>query len=131
MLDEVIDPFSLYDYCSPGPGEHFFAGVAQLVEQLIRNQQVSGSSPLAGFLTDNKALKRITTANTFKCPLLLPLQHALPADNRLIVCRQTVQDGDASDVFRRCLLEQVVENLRRQVVRRIVIVTDGRAQLLH
>ena len=29
-------------------GEHFFAGVAQLVEQLIRNQQVSGSSPLAG-----------------------------------------------------------------------------------
>ena len=24
----------------------FFAGVAQLVEQLIRNQQVSGSSPL-------------------------------------------------------------------------------------
>ena len=26
------------------------AGVAQLVEQLIRNQQVSGSSPLAGLL---------------------------------------------------------------------------------
>ena len=25
-----------------------YAGVAQLVEQLIRNQQVSGSSPLAG-----------------------------------------------------------------------------------
>jgi hypothetical protein len=25
-----------------------FAGVAQLVEQLIRNQQVSGSNPLAG-----------------------------------------------------------------------------------
>ena len=24
------------------------AGIAQLVEQLIRNQQVSGSSPLAG-----------------------------------------------------------------------------------
>jgi hypothetical protein len=48
LLDGVIDPFSLYNYCSPGPGEHFFAGVAQLVEQLIRNQQVSGSSPLAG-----------------------------------------------------------------------------------
>ena len=32
----------------PAKGEHFFAGVAQLVEQLIRNQQVSGSSPLAG-----------------------------------------------------------------------------------
>ena len=41
--------FSLYNYCSPVAGEHFFAGVAQLVEQLIRNQQVSGSSPLAGF----------------------------------------------------------------------------------
>ena len=27
---------------------HLQAGVAQLVEQLIRNQQVSGSSPLAG-----------------------------------------------------------------------------------
>jgi hypothetical protein len=44
-----FDPFSLYNYCSPVEGEHFFAGVAQLVEQLIRNQQVSGSSPLAGF----------------------------------------------------------------------------------
>ena len=44
-----FDPFSLYNYCSPDLGEHFFAGVAQLVEQLIRNQQVSGSSPLAGF----------------------------------------------------------------------------------
>jgi hypothetical protein len=42
--------FSLYNYCSPVKGEHFFAGVAQLVEQLIRNQQVSGSSPLAGSL---------------------------------------------------------------------------------
>ena len=30
-------------------GEHFFANVAQLVEQLIRNQQVSGSTPLVGF----------------------------------------------------------------------------------
>ena len=54
MLDEVFDPFSLYNYCSPrwkrNEGEHFFAGVAQLVEQLIRNQQVSGSSPLAGSL---------------------------------------------------------------------------------
>jgi hypothetical protein len=48
LLDEVFDPFSLYNYCSPVLGEHFFAGVAQLVEQLIRNQQVSGSSPLAG-----------------------------------------------------------------------------------
>ena len=31
-----------------GPAPHPRAGVAQLVEQLIRNQQVSGSSPLAG-----------------------------------------------------------------------------------
>ena len=37
-------------------GEHFFAGVAQLVEQLIRNQQVSGSSPLAGFRLKIKEL---------------------------------------------------------------------------
>ena len=29
------------------------AGVAQLVEQLIRNQQVSGSSPLAGSIRIN------------------------------------------------------------------------------
>jgi hypothetical protein len=57
LLDEVFDPFSLYNYCSPGPGEHFFAGVAQLVEQLIRNQQVSGSSPLAGLIIENKKLK--------------------------------------------------------------------------
>ena len=48
FLTGFFDPFSLYNYCSPLPGEHFFAGVAQLVEQLIRNQQVSGSSPLAG-----------------------------------------------------------------------------------
>jgi hypothetical protein len=40
----------------PGSGEHFFAGVAQLVEQLIRNQQVSGSSPLAGFLLKYKLM---------------------------------------------------------------------------
>ena len=39
--------FSLQLLLTPG-GEHFFADVAQLVEQLIRNQQVSGSSPLAG-----------------------------------------------------------------------------------
>ena len=49
LLARFFDPFSLYNYCSPDKGEHFFAGVAQLVEQLIRNQQVSGSSPLAGF----------------------------------------------------------------------------------
>ena len=32
-----VDPFSLYNSCSPLCGEHFFADVAQLVEQLIRN----------------------------------------------------------------------------------------------
>ena len=64
MLDGVFDPFSLYNYCSPGPGEHFFAGVAQLVEQLIRNQQVSGSSPLAGLKA--KKLARLR-AGLFRC----------------------------------------------------------------
>jgi hypothetical protein len=51
----VPNPFSLCHYCSPLVGEHFFAGVAQLVEQLIRNQQASGSSPLAGFLQEVKS----------------------------------------------------------------------------
>jgi hypothetical protein len=64
LLDGVFDPFSLYNYCSPVPGEHFFAGVAQLVEQLIRNQQVSGSSPLAGF--ENKGLKPGLTSGFFR-----------------------------------------------------------------
>ncbi len=45
---EVESFFSLQLLLTPG-GEHFFADVAQLVEQLIRNQQVSGSSPLVGF----------------------------------------------------------------------------------
>src|SRR5204863_6978120 len=31
------------------PEWHFFAGIAQLVEQLICNQQVVGSNPTAGF----------------------------------------------------------------------------------
>jgi hypothetical protein len=58
LADGAFDPFSLYNYCSPDEGEHFFAGVAQLVEQLIRNQQVSGSSPLAGFHFTKKFLIR-------------------------------------------------------------------------
>ena len=62
MLDEVFDPFSLYNYCSPVEGEHFFAGVAQLVEQLIRNQQVSGSSPLAGFSRDKTNTYTLTSS---------------------------------------------------------------------
>ena len=33
------------------------AGVAQLVEQLIRNQQVNGSSPFAGSITFNNLQK--------------------------------------------------------------------------
>jgi hypothetical protein len=61
LLDEVFDPFSLYNYCSPVEGEHFFAGVAQLVEQLIRNQQVSGSSPLAGFPQDKTNTYTLTS----------------------------------------------------------------------
>jgi hypothetical protein len=62
LLDEVFDPFSLYNYCSPVEGEHFFAGVAQLVEQLIRNQQVSGSSPLAGFSQDKTNTYTLTSS---------------------------------------------------------------------
>jgi hypothetical protein len=65
LLDEVFDPFSLYNYCSPDEGEHFFAGVAQLVEQLIRNQQVSGSSPLAGLDFLSPQLKAL--AERLKC----------------------------------------------------------------
>jgi hypothetical protein len=61
LLDGVFDPFSLYNYCSPDLGEHFFAGVAQLVEQLIRNQQVSGSSPLAGSL--NSKIRYLTNVS--------------------------------------------------------------------
>ena len=37
-----------YDSWSPSGVTHQPAGVAQLVEQLIRNQQVRGSSPRAG-----------------------------------------------------------------------------------
>jgi hypothetical protein len=33
------------------PDGHFFAGIAQLVEQLICNQQVVGSNPTAGSST--------------------------------------------------------------------------------
>jgi hypothetical protein len=40
--------FSLQLLLTRAPGEHFFADVAQLVEQLIRNQQVTGSSPVVG-----------------------------------------------------------------------------------
>ena len=35
------------------------AGVAQLVEQLIRNQQVIGSSPIAGSKVFSKSWKRV------------------------------------------------------------------------
>ena len=40
------------------PG-YFFAGVAQLVEQLICNQQVTGSSPVSSFL-QQKTQKNFT-----------------------------------------------------------------------
>ena len=35
-----------WEYFAPAPGSH--AGLAQLVEQVICNDQVNGSSPLAG-----------------------------------------------------------------------------------
>src|SRR5579871_6369945 len=62
---------------------------------------------------------------------LFSRQHTLPADDRLIVSRQAVEDSDTSDVLRRRLLEQVVEDLRRQVVRRVVVVAYSCAELLH
>ncbi len=37
----------------------FVASVAQLVEQLIRNEQVSGSSPLAGSIHKTKPASRL------------------------------------------------------------------------
>ena len=45
---------------------YFFAGVAQLVEQLICNQQVPGSSPGAGFENDVSkvaSMRRIYSAH--------------------------------------------------------------------
>src|SRR3989442_14346563 len=70
-----------------------------------------------------------------RCPCLngrlLPLQHALPADDCLITSRQTVEHSDASDVLRGRLLKEVVEDLRGEVVRRVVVAADSRTQLLH
>ncbi len=71
---------------------------------------------------DKKEIKKET---------LLPLQDSLSADDCLIISRQTVEHSDASDVLRRCLLKQVVEDLRGEVVRRVVVVADGCTQLLH
>src|SRR5881296_3563276 len=62
---------------------------------------------------------------------LLPLQQALPADDCLITSRQTVEHSDASDVLRGRLLKQVVEDLRGEVVRCVVVAADSRTQLLH
>src|SRR6267142_7004774 len=67
----------------------------------------------------------------FPYQTLLSLQHALSADDCLIISRQTVEHSDASDVLRRRLLEQVVEDLRSEVVRRVVVATDSGTQLLH
>ena len=48
---------------SPAPPERFQADVAQLVEQLTRNEQVNGSSPFVGstFLLWNQALGDATS----------------------------------------------------------------------
>ena len=46
------------------------AGVAQLVEQLIRNQQVSGSSPLAG--SNSALIKRACSDPVLLVPLSDP-----------------------------------------------------------
>lgn len=44
---------------------HFFADVAQLVEQLIRNQQVEGSSPSVSSNTQTKVLSPSQRLSTF------------------------------------------------------------------
>src|SRR6266403_1470297 len=84
-------------------------------------------------------LYSVATKKTRRCdnrypamnPPLLPLQHSLSADDGLIISRQTVEHGDTADVLRRRLLEQVVEDLRGEVVRRVVITADSCTQLLH
>src|SRR5262249_50624189 len=63
--------------------------------------------------------------------MLLCLQHTLSTDECLIISRQTVEYSNASDILRWRLLEEVVQNLRGEVVRSIVIVADGCTQLLH
>ena len=40
----------------PSPAYRFFAGLAQLVEHLICNQRVEGSSPLAGTIRGNSSV---------------------------------------------------------------------------
>ena len=49
------------------------ANVAQLVEQLIRNQQVSGSSPLVGS-SDFKGLERLILSNPFLLVTKFPIR---------------------------------------------------------
>ena len=48
MLPFWLAPVATNETGTRRSGRPALAGVAQLVEQLIRNQQVSGSSPLAG-----------------------------------------------------------------------------------
>ena len=43
-------PKKLVDQCDLNSGDQLLAGVAQLVEQLICNQQVGGSNPFSGSL---------------------------------------------------------------------------------
>src|SRR5262245_59631597 len=62
---------------------------------------------------------------------LLSLQQALSADDCLITSRQTIKHSDASYVLRRSLLKQVVEDLRCEVVRCVVVAADSFTQFLH
>ena len=56
--------------CAKNPVYYYCcAGVAQLVEQLIRNQQVAGSSPATSSI--KQALKRDVSALVFFCCLKL------------------------------------------------------------
>ena len=47
---------------------HFFAGIAQLVEQLTCNQQVGGSSPLSGTISSGGVAKWLNAADCKSVP---------------------------------------------------------------
>jgi hypothetical protein len=51
-----------------------FADVAQLVEQLIRNQQVSGSSPLIGSTNTDREIKQLRLISLFGSPIVYTFQ---------------------------------------------------------
>jgi hypothetical protein len=82
------------------------AGVAQLVEQLIRNQQVIGSSPIAGSIQN----KSLTTVRAFHvdivgCVWVAGWYRVESIDRRTIRARDQVPvdvDGDLIELWPSC-----------------------------